>query len=86
VLQLEAPEAAIVFCRTRDEVDQVTQTLNGRGYRAEALHGGMAQPQRDRVMARLRTGTADLLVATDVAARGLDIEQFTHVVNFAWSW
>jgi ATP-dependent RNA helicase DeaD len=82
VLDLEAPTAAIVFCRTRDEVDQLTETLNGRGYRAEALHGGMEQPQRDRVMGRLRAGTADLLVATDVAARGLDIEQLTHVVNY----
>jgi ATP-dependent RNA helicase DeaD len=60
----------------------LTETLNGRGYRAEALHGGMEQPQRDRVMGRLRAGTADLLVATDVAARGLDIEQLTHVVNY----
>ncbi|HEY4602783.1 MAG TPA: DbpA RNA binding domain-containing protein, partial [Blastococcus sp.] len=59
-----------------------TETLNGRGYRAEALHGGMSQEQRDRVMGRLRGGTADLLVATDVAARGLDIEQLTHVVNY----
>ena len=82
VLDIEAPSAAIVFCRTRDEVDQLTETLNGRGYRAEALHGGMSQEQRDRVMGRLRTGTADLLVATDVAARGLDIEQLTHVVNY----
>lgn len=82
VLDVEAPTAAIVFCRTRDEVDQLTETLNGRGYRAEALHGGMGQEQRDRVMGRLRTGTADLLVATDVAARGLDIEQLTHVVNY----
>jgi ATP-dependent RNA helicase DeaD len=82
VLDLEAPTAAIVFCRTRDEVDQVTETLNGHGYRAEALHGGMGQPQRDRVMGRLRAGTADLLVATDVAARGLDIEQLTHVINY----
>ena len=76
------PTAAIVFCRTRTEVDQLTETLNGRGYRAEALHGGMTQDQRDRVMARLRDGTADLLVATDVAARGLDIDQLTHVVNY----
>ena len=60
----------------------LTETLNGRGYRAEALHGGMSQEQRDRVMGRLRGGTADLLVATDVAARGLDIEQLTHVVNY----
>jgi ATP-dependent RNA helicase DeaD len=82
ILDVEAPTAAIVFCRTRDEVDQLTETLNGRGYRAEALHGGMSQDQRDRVMGRLRAATADLLVATDVAARGLDVEHLTHVVNY----
>ena len=82
VLDLEAPAAAIVFCRTRNEVDQLTGTLNGRGYRAEALHGGMNQEQRDRVMTRLRNGTAELLVATDVAARGLDIDHLSHVVNY----
>ncbi len=82
VLDVEAPSAAIVFCRTREEVDQVTETLNGRGYRAEALHGGMSQDQRDRVMGRLRAGSTELLVATDVAARGLDVEQLTHVINF----
>jgi ATP-dependent RNA helicase DeaD len=82
VLDVESPTAAIVFCRTREEVDKLTETMNGRGYRAEALHGGMSQEQRDRVMGRLRAGTADLLVATDVAARGLDIDQLTHVVNY----
>jgi ATP-dependent RNA helicase DeaD len=82
ILDVEDPGAAIVFCRTRGEVDQLTETLNGRGYRAEALHGGMDQAQRDRVMGRLRSGTAELLVATDVAARGLDVEQLTHVVNY----
>jgi ATP-dependent RNA helicase DeaD len=82
VLDLETPAAAIVFCRTRDEVDQLTETLNGKGYRAEALHGGMDQQQRDRVMGRLRGGSLNLLVATDVAARGLDVEQLTHVVNY----
>ncbi|MEV1170267.1 DEAD/DEAH box helicase [Nonomuraea sp. NPDC049784] len=82
LLDIEAPTAAIIFCRTREEVDQLTEAMNGRGYRAEALHGGMEQEQRDRVMSRLRAGTADLLVATDVAARGLDIEQLTHVVNY----
>src|SRR5215467_2223871 len=82
VLDLEAPTAAFVFCRTRDDVDRLTETLNGRGYRAEALHGGMDQQQRDRVMSRLRGGSIDLLVATDVAARGLDIDQLTHVVNY----
>jgi ATP-dependent RNA helicase DeaD len=82
VLDVEVPTAALVFCRTREEVDRLTETLNGRGYRAEALHGGMSQEQRDRVMGRLRAGTADLLVATDVAARGLDIEHLSHVVNY----
>jgi ATP-dependent RNA helicase DeaD len=82
ILDIESPAAAIVFCRTRDQVDQLTDTLNGRGHRAEALHGGMTQEQRDKVMGRLRAGTAELLVATDVAARGLDIDQLTHVVNY----
>ena len=82
VLDVEAPQAAIVFCRTREEVDEVAQSLNGRGYRAEALHGGMSQDQRDRVMGRLRAGSTELLVATDVAARGLDVEQLTHVINY----
>jgi ATP-dependent RNA helicase DeaD len=82
VLDLQAPTAAVVFCRTREEVDRLTETLNGRGHRAEALHGGMDQQQRDRVMGRLRGGSLDLLVATDVAARGLDVQQLTHVVNY----
>jgi ATP-dependent RNA helicase DeaD len=82
VLDMEAPTATVVFCRTRDEVDQLTEALNGRDYRAEALHGGMDQQHRDRVMSRLRSQAIDLLVATDVAARGLDIEQLTHVVNY----
>ena len=82
ILDIETPEAALVFCRTRTEVDMLTETMNGRGYRAEALHGGMDQAQRDRVMGRLRDGTAELLVATDVAARGLDVDTLTHVVNF----
>jgi ATP-dependent RNA helicase DeaD len=82
ILDVEAPRAALVFCRTRTEVDQLTETLNGRGYRAEALHGGMNQEGRDRVMGRLRSGTAELLIATDVAARGLDIDLLTHVVNY----
>ena len=63
-------------------MDSLTETLNGRGYRAEALHGGLSQEQRDKVMGRLRGRTADLLVATDVAARGLDVEHLTHVVNY----
>ena len=82
ILDIEAPTSAIVFCRTRTEVDELTETMNGRGYRAEALHGGMDQKQRDRVMGRLRDGTAELLVATDVAARGLDVDTLSHVVNY----
>ena len=82
ILDVESPTAALVFCRTREAVDGLTETLNGRGYRSEALHGGMSQEQRDRVMGRLRGGTADLLIATDVAARGLDIDLLSHVINY----
>ncbi|WP_028927510.1 DEAD/DEAH box helicase [Pseudonocardia acaciae] len=81
VLELERPRSAIVFCRTRADVDAVTETLTGRGLRAEALHGGLDQEQRARVVERLRSGRTELLVATDVAARGLDIDLLTHVVN-----
>ncbi|WP_224249583.1 DEAD/DEAH box helicase [Hyalangium gracile] len=82
VLDVESPTAAIVFCRTRTEVDELTVSLNGRGWRAQALHGGMSQEQRDRVIKQLKSHTTDLLVATDVAARGLDIPRLSHVVNF----
>jgi ATP-dependent RNA helicase DeaD len=82
VLDMESPSSAIVFCRTRLEVDVLMGTLNAHGYRAEALHGGMQQRQRDAVMNRFRAGTIDLLVATDVAARGLDIQQLSHVFNY----
>ena len=82
VLDMENPTSALVFCRTRLEVDSLVDTLNSHGYRAEALHGGMQQRQRDTVMNRLRSAKIDLLVATDVAARGLDIEQLSHVVNY----
>ncbi len=81
VLELERPRSAIVFCRTRADVDAVTESLTGRGLRAEALHGGMDQEHRTRVVQRLRSGRTELLVATDVAARGLDIDLLTHVVN-----
>jgi len=82
VLDMENPTSAIVFCRTRLEVETLVETLNAHGRRAQALHGGMEQRQRDRVMQLFRGGKADLLVATDVAARGLDIEHLSHVVNY----
>ena len=82
ILDFESPKSAIIFCRTRLEVDELTDTLNAHGYGAQALHGGMVQKQRDRVMQLFRTEQADILVATDVAARGLDIDHVSHVINF----
>src|SRR5204862_526123 len=82
VLDMESPTSAIVFCRTRLEVESLVETLNSHGYRAEAIHGGMEQRQRDAVMGRFRAAKADLLIATDVAARGLDIQQLSHVFNY----
>jgi ATP-dependent RNA helicase DeaD len=82
VLDVEQPAATLVFCRTRLEVDELVEGLNARGYPAEALHGGYSQELRDRVMRRLREGASELLVATDVAARGLDVDRLTHVVNY----
>jgi ATP-dependent RNA helicase DeaD len=82
VLDMEGVSAALIFCRTRTEVDQLSEVLGARGYVAEPLHGGLSQDQRDRVMRRFRDGTTQLLIATDVAARGLDIGHLSHVVNF----
>jgi ATP-dependent RNA helicase DeaD len=82
VLDMESPTSALVFCRTRVEVDTLVETLNAHGYRAEALHGGMQQRQREAVLGRFRAEKSDLLIATDVAARGLDIEQLSHVFNY----
>ena len=82
LLDVEAPQAALVFCRTRNEVDELAEALSARGYRTEALHGGMSQEARDRVMKKLRSGAAELLIATDVAARGLDVDVLTHVINY----
>ncbi|KXJ98520.1 MAG: ATP-dependent RNA helicase DeaD [Nitrospirae bacterium] len=82
VLDMATPKSALVFCRTRLEVDEVTAALLGRGYRVEAIHGGMSQVQRDRVMQSFRSGQTELLVATDVAARGLDIPSVSHVINY----
>src|SRR5688572_5908797 len=82
VLDMENPASALVFCRTRSEVDELQESLASRGYRVDAIHGGLTQDQRDRVMKRFREGSADLLIATDVAARGLDIARLSHVVNY----
>lgn len=82
ILDMTSPKSTLVFCRTRLEVDELTSMLNGRGYRGEGLHGGMNQAQRDRVMQSFRSGKTELLVATDVAARGLDISHVSHVMNY----
>lgn len=82
ILDLEDPELAIIFARTRNEVDELTEALRVRGYSVEALHGGLDQPTRDRVMRNARSGKIDAIVATDVAARGIDLENLTHVINF----
>ena len=86
VLDMETPGPTIVFCRTRQETNDLADALRLRGYSAEALHGDLGQADRDRVMRRFREGLADLLIATDVAARGLDIETVTHVINYDIPW
>ena len=82
ILDVENPTSAIVFCRTRHEVDQLTDVLGASGYSVESLQGGLEQEQRDKVMRRFRDGVIELVVATDVAARGLDIDHLSHVVNY----
>jgi len=82
ILDFEAPTSAIIFCRTKSDVDSLGERLIARALPAETLHGDLSQVQRDRVMGRFRSGQVELLVATDVAARGLDIEHVSHVINF----
>jgi ATP-dependent RNA helicase DeaD len=83
VLDHEEPESAMIFARTKRDVDELGEALQSRGFDAETLHGDLNQTQRDRVLQRFRSGQVDLLVATQVAARGLDITGVTHVFNYA---
>jgi len=82
LLDMEAPELAIIFGRTKRRVDELSEALQKRGYSAEGLHGDLSQNQRDTVMRKFRDGSIDVLVATDVAARGLDVSGVSHVINF----
>lgn len=82
LLDIQAPDRSIVFGRTKRRVDELFEALTKRGYSAEALHGDLPQSKRDLVMRRFKEGTIELLVATDVAARGLDISDVTHIYNF----
>jgi ATP-dependent RNA helicase DeaD len=82
VLEAERPDQAIVFVRTKIRCDQLYRTLRDRGMNVKALHGDMSQGSRDGVMLSFKSGRLPILVATDVAARGLDISSVTHVINF----
>ncbi|WP_257350471.1 DEAD/DEAH box helicase [Pseudalkalibacillus decolorationis] len=82
LLDIQAPELAIVFGRTKKRVDEVSDALIKRGYSADGIHGDLTQQKRDRVMKKFKSGRIDILVATDVAARGIDISGVTHVYNF----
>lgn len=82
LLDTEIDGKLIIFCRTKKGVDDLSIALSSRGYMAEGLHGDLSQNQRDRVMKKFREGACDVLIATDVAARGIDIENITHVINF----
>ncbi|HJV46836.1 MAG TPA: DEAD/DEAH box helicase [Bacillota bacterium] len=82
LLDIHSPELAIVFGRTKRRVDELSEALTKRGYGAEGIHGDLNQAKRDSVLRRFKEGTIEVLVATDVAARGLDISGVTHVYNF----
>jgi ATP-dependent RNA helicase DeaD len=82
ILDFETPTSAIIFCRTKSDVDSLGERLIARAFPAETLHGDLSQMQRDRVMGRFRSSQVEILVATDVAARGLDIEHVSHVINY----
>jgi ATP-dependent RNA helicase DeaD len=82
IIDSEEIELGIIFCRTKRGVDELTEALMSRGYLADGLHGDLSQAQRDRVMRKFRTNEIELLVATDVAARGIDVENVTHVINY----
>jgi ATP-dependent RNA helicase DeaD len=82
LLETEPVEAVLVFTRTKTAAAQVAERLEARGYSVAALHGDMPQPLRERVLERLHQGAVEIVVATDVAARGLDVERITHVINY----
>ncbi|CVK17577.1 DEAD/DEAH box helicase [Sporomusa sphaeroides] len=82
VLDSETVDRVIIFCRTKKGVDDLVASLSARGYISDGLHGDLSQTQRDRVMKKFRDGKLDILIATDVAARGLDIDHISHVINY----
>jgi ATP-dependent RNA helicase DeaD len=82
ILDADEPESALIFCRTKKGVDELVDGLQSRGYSAEGMHGDMGQNQRLSTLKKFRDGNIDFLVATDVAARGIDIENISHVINY----
>lgn len=82
IIDTESIEVAIVFCRTKKGVATLADALNSKGYRAEGLHGDLTQPQRMNVMNAFRKKRINLLIATDIAARGIDVAHVTHVINY----
>jgi ATP-dependent RNA helicase DeaD len=82
VLEVESFEAMIVFVRTKQATEELAERLRSRGFSAAAINGDLAQAQRERTIGQLKSGALDILVATDVAARGLDVERISHVVNY----
>ena len=82
LLDMYSPKLSIIFCNTKRQVDELVQALQGRGYFAEGLHGDLKQVQRDRVMESFRNGRTDILIATDVAARGIDVGNVEAVFNY----
>jgi ATP-dependent RNA helicase DeaD len=82
ILEVESFEAMIVFVRTKQATEELAERLRARGFAAAAINGDLVQAQRERIIGQLRSGALDLLVATDVAARGLDVERISHVVNY----
>ena len=82
ILRQDSVEKAIVFCRTRRDTTRVTEQMHKKGFRVQALHAGFTQAQRDRAIGDFKNGRLSLLVATDVAARGLDIQGITHIINY----
>ncbi|HET8538233.1 MAG TPA: DEAD/DEAH box helicase [Anaeromyxobacter sp.] len=83
MIEIEEPEAAIVFCNTRTDTSLVTAVLNRNGYDAELLNGDLPQKERERVMAKVKRGEVRFMVATDIAARGIDISDLSHVINYS---
>jgi len=83
IIDVEESFYGMVFCRTKVDVDEITSKLLNRGFRAEMLHGDLSQGQREKVLQKFRNKKVNIMVATDVAARGLDVDNLTHVINYA---